>query len=64
MNQYVVDIPVNILFSCQIDADSEEEAIKQAVKFFNEEDGKFEKGYYNCCYSFIDPTQKIVAEEL
>ena len=64
MNQYVVDIPVNILFACQIDADSEEEAIKKAVKFFNEEDGRFEKGYYNCCYSSINPEKDIVAEEV
>lgn len=63
MKSYIVDIPVNILFSCQIDADSEEDAIKEAVKFFNEEQGKFEKGYYNCCYSFINPEKDIVAEE-
>ena len=60
---YDVEIPVNTIFVCRLEAESEEEAKKEAMDFFLES-GRFEKDYYDIkSYNALNTEADVIAYE-
>ena len=60
---YDVEIPVNTIFVCRLEAENEEEAKKEAMDFFLES-GRFEKDYYDIkSYNAVNTEADVIAYE-
>ena len=64
MKEYSVEIPVHTIFVCMVEAENEEDAKKDALDFFYNDGGRYDKDYYDIReYNAVNEEADIIVEE-